>query len=458
MTAEQTSVDERIKNVKQIYDQIDKLIDFIPEKYAKIIKDLVFNDKDLQRLINNLDKYRSPRILLIGRTGFGKSSLINALMGRYVAQVSDVKSCTGGTTKYKYSGNGGMPLEILDTRGISESLPVDETKNAEQQILADVEAFDPDIALFVLSCTSRDGIDDDIDFMKQIRKVCYQKNAVELPIVVAINKADAVAPSREPIPYSNAKLQNINAIKNNMSELFSRYSLNTSLIIPVSSCIDWKDEKGNELKTANQLNALTEEQRLSLSISFDGRYRIDELERGIEAAITDNEANMGMKLVFHLNEVLEIIARKLIVIFCTISAALVGFALPVTDYVALLAMESLLVALIMALAGRKLSLNSAKEFIASLTGTAAAGLAFREVARIALKFIPIAGNVISAAVAVAGVKTIGEAAIQFFIEGVDIKTVCEKYLKQTKKEKRIGTGKAFVDKVTGVFKKDRKKK
>ena len=83
-------------------------------------------------------------------------------MGSYVAEVSDVQSCTPRTIKYNYCSSSCAPLEILDTRGISESLPVDEAQSAEKQILEDVLEFDPDVALLVLSCTSRDGIDDDI--------------------------------------------------------------------------------------------------------------------------------------------------------------------------------------------------------------------------------------------------------------------------------------------------------
>ena len=44
--------------------------------------------------MKEIDIHRPSRIFMIGRTGVGKSSLINALCGVYVAPVSDTRSCT----------------------------------------------------------------------------------------------------------------------------------------------------------------------------------------------------------------------------------------------------------------------------------------------------------------------------------------------------------------------------
>ena len=79
---------------------IDKLPDAIPEKTRTALKDAILGDKDLKRLMEGVDSHRPPRIFLIGRTGVGKSSLINALCGAYVANVSDVHSCTDSAQVY----------------------------------------------------------------------------------------------------------------------------------------------------------------------------------------------------------------------------------------------------------------------------------------------------------------------------------------------------------------------
>lgn len=451
MPKEVLEFEDRIKNIQSMYDKLDKLFENIPVDYVKKIKDAVLGNEELKNLIENMGNYRAPRILLIGRTGFGKSSLINALMGRYVAEVNDVKSCTNNTNKYMYSVGGSAPLEILDTRGISESISIDDAQSAEQQILNDVANFDPDIALFVLSSTSRDGIDDDIEFVKNIRKVCYQKNAVELPIVVAINKVDNVTPSRETVPFSADKLKNIEMIKRNIEAMFNKQELKVNATIPVSSCIDWMTKGGVEIRTAEQLNTLTQEERANLTISFDGRYQINELMQALESSVENAEANLGIKMAFHFEQILKKIANNLVNIMSGIGGVVVGVSLPVQDFYVLVAIEALLVSLIMTLSGRDMSFDSAKEFIGSLTGAAGAGLALREIARFGIKFIPAAGNVISGGIAASGVKLIGNAAIEYYIVGKDMEEIKKQFHRSSKNAKITNKGKELFSNVAKKF-------
>ena len=59
------------------------------------------------------------RLLLVGTTGMGKSSLINLLAGQQIAEVSDgVTGCTFSFVVHKIQHNG-YPLEIIDTVGLN---------------------------------------------------------------------------------------------------------------------------------------------------------------------------------------------------------------------------------------------------------------------------------------------------------------------------------------------------
>lgn len=90
--------------------------------------------------------------------------------------------------------------------------------------------------------------------------------------------------------------------------------------------------------------------------------------------------------------------------------------IPLADFPVLLALQMFMVSLIIYVSGRAFSLKLAGEFVASLGIGFGAGLAFRETARAAAKFLPVWGHVISGGVAGAGTYALGRAAIAYYIE------------------------------------------
>ena len=125
MKDDSMKIEQRLQNMKNFYtkvgDLLDNLPDAIPEKARQKIRDTILGDEELKNLMDGVDSHRPPRIFLIGRTGVGKSSLINALCGAYVAPVSDTRSCTETAQTYQCKDGERTLMEILDTRGIAES-------------------------------------------------------------------------------------------------------------------------------------------------------------------------------------------------------------------------------------------------------------------------------------------------------------------------------------------------
>lgn len=79
------------------------------------------NRNNIGMLMKQIEKKGAVnRILVIGQTGAGKSSLINLLAGKKVAKVSDsAKGCTFEFDSYQVDYNGEI-FELIDTVGLNE--------------------------------------------------------------------------------------------------------------------------------------------------------------------------------------------------------------------------------------------------------------------------------------------------------------------------------------------------
>lgn len=429
MKNEKMKIENRLQNMKKIYsrvgDVLDKLPDSIPENTRTMLKDLIIGDKELKQLMEGIESHRPPRIFLIGRTGVGKSSLINALCDKYVATVSDTVSCTANAQILECRDNDRVLMEIFDTRGIAESDSINDSISAEEMLLEQINEFSPDIAIFMLSCSHRDDVDSDVEFLKKVSKSYSEINKLHLPLVVVVNKCDEIAPTRfkDPLDYPESKIRKIDEIVQYYKGIIVKNRLKIDKIIAVSSLLDWQTAEGIEIGVES-IEFLPKEDIDNLKIAFDGRYKIKELFDILEESIIDTEAQMGLRMATRLNEVVERISKHLIKIFSTLSATVALTPIPVSDIYILLIIQSLLVALIASLSGRDISLDSAKEFIFSMSGIAGAGVVFRLVAQQSVKLLnvvwPGSGSAVSSGIAAIGTTSIGNAAIMYYIKDISL--------------------------------------
>lgn len=436
MKNDKMKIEQRLQNMKKFYinagDMIDKLPDAIPEKTRLMIKDSILGDKDLKKLMEGIDAHRPPRVFLIGRTGVGKSSLINALCGAYVSNVSDIKSCTENAQVYECKDNGKVLMEILDTRGIAESENLDDAIPAEDMLIDQINEFSPDVAILMLNCTHRDDVNSDVEFLKKVSKSYENINKMRLPIVVVVNKCDEMAPSRfkSPAEYPENKVKKINEVVQYYKGIIVKNGLKIDNIISVSSLIDWQTPDGMEVDVENIEN-LPQYDIDNLQIAFDGRYGIEELLDILEEAILDFEAQMGLRMASRLEEVVDRFAKHLNNIFSGISATVALTPIPISDIYILLIIQSVLVSLIASLSGRDISLETAKEFILSMGGIAGAGYAFRLIAQQASKLLnavwPGSGSAVSSGIAALGTSAIGKAAISYYIDDKTIDEAKKKF-------------------------------
>ncbi len=356
----------------------------------------------LADVINNP---RPPRFLLVGKTGVGKSSLINAMVGSYVAEVSPVRVGTKESELLSVKKAGRVLMEVIDTRGIFESSPGD-SKAAGLQLQQAIERLRPDAALFVFKAKDRAHLDIDVRLVRE-----YLSDGMKgFPLIAVVSQVDELDPAREKAAaeYSLAKMENIKQAVVQVEDILRGGQLKYLAAVPVAAYMEWSFPQG----------ALLEEKTSSPCV-FDGRYNINELLDTLEKNM-EIRAQIGLLLCTRSELALKKIAAMVVDTMAGVASAIAVTPIPVADIFPLLALQTSMIMVIAYLSGKKLDLNGAKDFMLSLGMVGVGGYTFRFLAQQLTKLLPLpgAGSIISAGVAYKGTNALGKAALAFYFDNV----------------------------------------
>ena len=144
--------------VKTLNEEFSNIYNSIKYDLEDLIKDIIKKDdiekktqtefeNNKNKFLKNSEKSKDINILLIGKTGVGKSTLINALLKLNNSEMAKESIGNVGTLEYKiYSSNNWKNINLIDSRGFDFGNPFDEYK---KQTINFVKNRNEDIIKFI---------------------------------------------------------------------------------------------------------------------------------------------------------------------------------------------------------------------------------------------------------------------------------------------------------------------
>ena len=402
-----------MSDLKSIFATISELaeqaIDRIPEPQGRSTKNELLILKEL------LMDARPPKLMILGRRGAGKSSLINAIFGEPMAAVGSVLSETGRPTWYSYSGPRGE-MKILDTRGLGDRTRPEAAnfQDALDEIRSGLADEWPDAILFLCKAKDVDShIAQDVANIEAVRAFIAEKHRYEAPVVAVVTQVDELDPKRVEPPYENeTKRRNIETAVRAIQEALAERGIALARVIPVSTYAEYDGARR----------------------VYDNYWNIEELVDYL-VEVLPRSAQVQMARLAQLRVVQQKLARKMTAAASAVAGGIAAAPIPIADILPITALQIGLISGIAYVSGREMSKKAAREFLVALGANVGVAFALREGARALAKVVfPGGGSAISAGVAFAGTWGLGEAAIAYFIEKRPIEEARERF-RRKKKEK-----------------------
>ena len=402
--------EDPLKTVARAFVRLEELLDRLP---LDVGTDLRARLGLLRTLM--LEK-RPPALVLVGRRGAGKSSVVNALFGAKVAELGHVTAQTGRGRWFEYARDGGR-MAVLDTRGLQEgSTPAeeDDAKTALDSLGAQLRLRAPDLVVFVAKASEVDAaIDGDLDGLERVYAELRRAHGVEPPLLAVVTHCDLLEPkatrlhggAKEDADDVAEKMGHVEAAERALaSKIDARSALQGRHVatLGVSSYMSWRPDG---------------------SVRADDRWRVEDLAVAIFRHLPD-AGRAELARATQARKVQEELATTLTKATAAVCAGVAAAPIPIADIIPLTMLQTGLVASIAWIAGRSIDRRGATEFMASVGANVGAAFVLRQAVRALLKIaVPGGGAVVSAAIAFSGTMAIGVAASGYFIGRLSLRDV-----------------------------------
>lgn len=323
-------------NVELAKESLSQLLDDsrVPDSVRNVLRD---DYNKLRKMLEKLEKGHL-HIAVFGRVSVGKSSVLNALLGKQTFSVSVLhgETKTEGIAEWQEVDTGGVYL--IDTPGINE------IDGEERERLAHEVANRSDLLLFVIDS---DLTDVELSALKIVAQT-------KRPIILVVNKSDQYTESEI------LKLRTI--IRKRVKNIISPENIVFSAASPSQQTVIYVDEDGNEHETVRQrpVDILNLKSRLWDIIEAEGKT-LTALNASLFAG--DLSEQLGERLM----AARKILGEETIHMYCVGKGIAVALnPVPIADLLAAAAIDVTMVVHLSRIYGLPMSKSEAGDLIKTI--------------------------------------------------------------------------------------------
>lgn len=171
-------------------------------------------------------------VAFFGKTGYGKSSTVNAFFGRDIMATSDVEACTRVCNCLDYEISPGHYLSLGDFPGIGES----EYRDAEYLGLYRDFMHHVGVVVYVMRADARDHSIDEKAY-----HTLFTNHDSRKKVIIALNQCDKVEPVSRRL-QKEPTTEQMDNIQKKIDFLQSKFQPKTK-IIPYSATTGWNMDR-----------------------------------------------------------------------------------------------------------------------------------------------------------------------------------------------------------------------